>query len=435
MNINSKIETEHRVNGNIDFIKDGFAYGWAAITPDATQPNRCYLFIDGQFVSSFEAVLYRDDLKAESIRSGIVGFLQAIPFIFCDGQEHEVTLQTSDNYLISQVKKLIPRNRNLVDLNENIVFDQTNKPYGKSKKVVFLAGFTNQAKLLNYQKHFVRAFQQAGFYVIYIMASDIPDTLSEMLSHADRVIIRRNFGYDFGSWATVFQLCQHEFLAAKEVIWANDSIIGPINSIDKLLKKISKSRSDLWAITDSQDKKYHFQSYFWGVKKKVNQFVPELDAFFFYRHALPKDKEEAITHYELEGLNFFKQQGLSIDILFPEHTLISIAEKLFISELQVYSEKWQPLFNLPLIKDEIYGFNAGVLNMANSFTNRFTSNPSHMYWNALIESDFPFIKRELLAFNPGNYPFPHQFRAAFEERGATELLDDMAGAFKLSRII
>jgi hypothetical protein len=52
----------------------------------------CDLWIDGQFITAFEAVLYREDLKAESIRAGIAGFCQAIPLVFCDDQIHELSL-------------------------------------------------------------------------------------------------------------------------------------------------------------------------------------------------------------------------------------------------------------------------------------------------------------------------------------------------------
>ncbi len=259
------------------------------------------------------------------------------------------------------------------------------------------------------------------------MASDVPDTLSEIMTDADRVIVRRNEGYDFGSWATVLQRCQQEFIAVKEVIWANDSIIGPIKSLEQLLKKINASPSDIWAITDFQDIKYHFQSFLWGLKKKEHQFYPLIDAFFFYRNPLPLDKEEAINKFELEALSFFKEQGLSIDILLPEHILIKLSEEKFIAELKVYSEKWQSLFNLPLLKEELHAINESVLTMANVFINQYPTNPSHTYWNALLDSGFPFIKKELLILNPLNYPFPYQFRAVFEEHGVTVLLDDLGG--------
>ena len=141
----------------------------------------CDLWIDGQFITAFEAVLYREDLKAESIRAGIAGFCQAIPLVFCDDQIHELSLWISGSEDVINTRKIkIPKNRNLVSLDENIVFDQINKPYANHEKGLFLAGFTNQRKLLNYQKHFVKSFQQAGFYVVYILASDTPDTLTGM---------------------------------------------------------------------------------------------------------------------------------------------------------------------------------------------------------------------------------------------------------------
>ena len=158
--MNMTVKTQHKVRGSIDYIKNGFVAGWAATTPDITERNDCHLLIDGQFVASFEANLYREDLKAEAIRIGVVGFLQAIPLVFCDGQEHQLTLQTPENQLISQVKKLIARNRHFVDLDENIVFDQINKPYAAKQKLMFLAGFTNKKTLLNYQKHFVKTLKQ-----------------------------------------------------------------------------------------------------------------------------------------------------------------------------------------------------------------------------------------------------------------------------------
>ncbi|MEN9896984.1 MAG: hypothetical protein RLZZ66_633 [Pseudomonadota bacterium] len=426
----------YKISGNIDFLKDGFIHGWAVTTQDISHSNDCNLWIDGQFISIFEAVLYREDLKAEAIRSGIAGFVQPIPLIFCDDKIHNVTLKIQGSDTVIYAKEIkITKHRNSVSLDENVVFDHVNAPYSKHQKVLFLAGFTNQRKLLAYQKHFVRAFQQAGFYVVYVLASDTPNTLTGVFESADRVIVRENIGYDFGSWATVYQLCQAEFLGAKEVIWANDSMIGPLGSLENLLEKITASKADLWAITDSQEITYHFQSYFWGIKKPINQFFPVIDAFFFYRHALPKNKAEAIEHYELEAFTFFKAQGLNIDILFPEYTLIFVTKEKFMIDLQKYYEKWQFLFRLPLMKEELHKLNSSTLNMATTLINHFPVNSSHFYWDALLDSGFPFIKRELLTLNPTNYPFPEKFRATFEKYDAINLLDDLAITIKFTRII
>ena len=104
-------------------------------------------------------------------------------------------------------------------------------------------------------------------------------------------------------------------------------------------------------------------------------------------------------------------------------------------DLQMYYEKWQFLFRLPLMKEELHKLNSNTLNMATMLINHFPVNSSHFYWNALLNSGFPFIKRELLTLNPASYPFPNQFRVAFEEHNATILLDDLAKSLKFTRII
>lgn len=430
------MEDKNKIKGYIESFKDGFIRGWASITPVLKQPNICDLYIEDQFISHIEASIYREDLKDASVRSGVAGFLTPIPLLYCDNQEHIVILKKNNSDKVIDSKKLkLNRIRHIIPLDENIVFDQINTTYNHHKKVLFLAGFSNQNNLLNYQKHYVQAFQKEGFYVIYILASDEPENLVKILNDADRVIIRRNFGYDFGSWATAIQLCQNELLMAEHITFANDSMIGPIAPIKPLLEKIDKSPSSLWAITDSQDKKYHFQSYFWGLKKTPNQFLPLLDAFFFYRHALPKDKEDAINQYEIQALSFFKCQGLKVDILYPEHDLIGLAEEAFIINLQKHSEKWKNFFNLPLNEKKKRQLNKGILNLASVLINHQATNPSHMYWNVLIDANFPFVKKELLLLNPTNYPFPEQFRQVFTKHGKTNLLEDLAGTFKFSKVV
>jgi len=432
------MEEDYNIRAYIESFKDGFIRGWAAVTPNLEQPNICNLYIDGQFISHIEGGIYREDLKDASIRAGVAGFLAPVPIAFCDGKEHTVDVRQSHSDLLINSKKLkFTRNKHLLPIDENIVFDQSNKVYTKQKKLLILAGFSNQSQLLNYQKKFIETFAKAGFYVIYILASDSPENLAGTLGLADRVIVRQNLGYDFGSWATAMQVCQHEFLMAEEIIYANDSIIGPLTSIDILLEKIKQSNADIWAITDSQAIKYHFQSYFWGIKKKTAQFFPALDAFLFYRQALPQDKAEAINDFEVQALDFFKKQGISVDILFPEYVLVSLAEDRFLIELQVYSEKWKILLNAPVTKGKKKAAapNENMHNLAKIIMERRTTNSSHMYWNALIDSGFPFVKRELITLNPSNYPFPYQFRQVFEEYKVDYLLDDLATAFKLGRII
>lgn len=426
------MKEETNIRGYIELFKDGFIRGWAEASPHLDQENKFDLYIDDKFISCVDAKIYREDLKDASARSGVAGFLTPVPLVFCDGESHvvEIHARASDRAINSKELKLT-RNKHLLPIDENIVFDQINRAYKKHKKLLIFACFTNQSQQLNYQKHVIETFRKAGFYIVYVIASDNPENLTGFLGASDRVIVRRNLGYDFGSWATAVQICQEEILFAEEIICANDSIIGPIASIEPLLTKINQSNTDIWAITDSQDRKYHFQSYFWGIKKKSGHYLPLLDAFFYYRLALPEDKNEAIDDYEIQALSFFKDQGASVEIFFPESSLVPLAESRFQTDLEEYSKKWQAIDTMYKTKK----VNKHILNLAKILINRKATNPSHMYWNELVSSGFPFVKRELITLNPANYPFPYQFRQVFEEYKANYLLDDLATGFKLSRVI
>lgn len=424
---------EKNIQGYVESFKEGFVRGWVAVTSDLNKANLCDLYIDGEFISCIDANIYREDLKDALIRGGVAGFSAPIPLVFCDGIEHCIELlQVNSDLMIHSKKLKLTKIRQLVPLDENIVFDSINTPYKNNKSLLLLAGFSNQSQLLNYQKHLVKQLQLSGCYVVYIIASDEPEKLVSILGGADRVIIRRNFGYDFGSWAAAIESCKRDISMAEHIIFANDSIIGPLAPLNELFSKIEKCHTDLWAITDSKDIKYHFQSYFWGIKKKKNKHIPVIDAFFFYRCALPKDKEEAINAYEIQLFNFLISHGMSIEILFPEYDLISLAEKKFTTELKTYFNKWEYLFKVPLKKNDL---NEHIFNYAKILMERQATNSSHMYWNALFESGFPFVKKELITLNPANYPFPDQFRALFVKFKLTKLINDLSVAFKSKKIL
>ena len=313
----SKIIKEFAPCAHIEGLKNGKIKGWAAVN-ELVEDNICDLYIDNHHILTFSANIYREDLKDEYIREGVGGFLVAVPNVLCDGKVHVV-----DIVMHETTQKLYTKNLKLSNiqtfsyLQEGVLYDYIHHPYTEQKPVVLLAGFSEQNKLLNYQKYLIDTLRNAGLYVVYIIASNTPEELTGAFKTADRVIIRNNNGYDFGSWATGLLRCQKELYQTEDIYFVDDSIIGSLGSIQPLLKTIEQQECDIWAITGSHDVKYHFQSYFWGLKKSKNSFTPILDEFFFYRHPLPQSKQEAIHKYEIEGLSFFTSRELSVDILFP----------------------------------------------------------------------------------------------------------------------
>ena len=411
--------------GNIDLFQDGLIYGWA-VCSKLLEENICDLFIDGVYISTFLAHEYRADIKARSLRNGVAGFKAAVPVYYCDGNKHTVEIFKHSTKIKLHAKELTLNNiPTFKNLSESIVFNTINNEYTNQKPIVLLAGFSNQKKLLIYQKHLVKSFQEAGLYVVYIITSDFPEKLSNELTNADHIIIRQNKNYDFGSWATAWLCCQKILYETENIFFVNDSIIGPLGSINPLLEKIDKEKCNIWAITDSQEKNYHFQSFFWGIKKKTKQFFPIIDEFFFYRHPLPSNKDEAINLYEIKALNFFIDSKLTVNILFPEHTLIDMAEEEFLVDLNLHIEKWAVFFNLPFQKEVFSQIQGGLISYSDVLMNRLITNSSHVFWNILIKQGFPFIKKELITLNPANYPFPKKIRALFKESKMEILLKDL----------
>lgn len=82
-------------------------------------------------------------------------------------------------------------------------------------------------------------------------------------------IVRDNVGYDFAGWALALSVLPTLWLA-NAVLFANDSVFGPVDSpTNGLIRDSLASPADCIALTASQQESLHFQSYFFLVKRKV----------------------------------------------------------------------------------------------------------------------------------------------------------------------
>ena len=78
---------------NFEEVVDGrFLKGWAH-RAGRGQPAELDLFVDGHFICTFSAALYRDDLAAAAIGDGRRAFLLRIPDAFLDGGLHTIDIR------------------------------------------------------------------------------------------------------------------------------------------------------------------------------------------------------------------------------------------------------------------------------------------------------------------------------------------------------
>ena len=163
-----------------------------------------------------------------------------------------------------------------------------------------------------------------------------------------KILIRSNIGYDFGSWRAGILELDEEIKESESLLLMNDSLYGPINSLDTAIARTLLHEADIVCMTQNMVGGQHAQSYFTSYKKSV---------------------------------------------------ISSKLFKVFWQTLPVYACKFT------LIKEcEIYWTNRLTkegYKLAALFDTSCFGNQTHINWKELIvEHGFPFVKNELILRNP-----------------------------------
>ncbi len=164
----------------------------------------------------------------------------------------------------------------------------------------------------------------------------------------DVVLLRRNAGYDFGSWMTALRFCKQDLTGCRELILTNDSFWGPVRPLDSLFERLASSQADVVGLTDNLLYEPHLQSAFVSYRPPVlssesfNRFWDDLPLF--------PAKRALVKHCEVGLPVLLREDGFSLSSL---------------------------------------------------YTTNASGNVLHFEWRELIEGQgFPFLKVSLLRDNP-----------------------------------
>ena len=190
------------------------------------------------------------------------------------------------------------------------------------------------------------------FFVVAVAATPSllghPRSLSALRRVSDAVIIRRNEGYDYGSWMTGLRAFKELILARGQLLLSNDSFWGPVRPIKQLLERLESSTADVVGLTDNLMYEPHLQSPFLLFRRNVIQNSMFWD--FWDNIERWDTKRTIVKRYEVGLPVCLRQQGLTLE--------------------SVYS-------------------------------NQSNGNIFHAEWRSLITNQsFPFIKVSLLRDNP-----------------------------------
>ena len=189
--------------------------------------------------------------------------------------------------------------------------------------------------------------------IIFVSTSEGLQNTDSLKLYCRDIIVKENYGYDFGAWKSGLNLLGNELEDYEELILCNDSMFGPFYELEPIFNKMSNSY-DVWSMTDNMQIAHHLQSFFVVYNKKA------------FQHKLFKD--------------FWNNFKIYID----KQKLIEMNEIKFSEELLK-------------CKDLRVGSYVEAREL-DSFLNI-----THYYWDELLSKyKFPFIKKELLRDNPMN---------------------------------
>ncbi|MBQ3060491.1 MAG: hypothetical protein IJD16_09325 [Desulfovibrio sp.] len=166
-----------------------------------------------------------------------------------------------------------------------------------------------------YVEYMCRQYKAMGWKVVLASASkpERNEVLERWQEWCDAIVYRTCDGYDFTSWKAALH-CLPSLLHSEFLILCNDSVFGPIGSLDAVHKKMATIQCDFWGMTASRSIAPHLQSYYLVFSKKILRHKC-FHEFFLYVN-VENDRENSIK-YEISiaiwiALNKFKAGAYQI---------------------------------------------------------------------------------------------------------------------------
>lgn len=167
------------------------------------------------------------------------------------------------------------------------------------KRLCFFSHFDRDGIIDDYVICYLEGLKTVAESIIFISNSGLSRQEQEKLSDiAEKVIIRENTGYDFGSWKEGLDRFGFENLEKyDEIILANDSCYGPLYPFSEMFGKMAGASCDFWGVTKNNAIFPHVQSFFLVFRQSV--FQSGVFRTFWERIVPLKGKYEMVDAYEV----------------------------------------------------------------------------------------------------------------------------------------
>lgn len=196
--------------------------------------------------------------------------------------------------------------------------------------------------------------------------------LEYIVDYADKVFYRENKGYDSGAYKDVLKSLEDELKLYDELLLANDTFYGPIDSFDEMFERMDEEECDFWGITrhpagefaDGYKYNSHVQSYFIVYKEKILKSDEFVD--FWNNLKYPTSYEEAIVNYEFALNQYFADSNYVgkayMDVVAPMYQYKYSQNPCIDNAYELIKD-----FGIPILKRRCLDFNnKGCVNALNA---------------------------------------------------------------------
>jgi hypothetical protein len=264
-------------------------------------------------------------------------------------------------------------------------------------KVVVFAHYNRKGCVHDSVLYYMDALRDAGYVIVFV--SNSPQlaevALSNVLPRVALVLHRWNVGYDFGAYRDGL-LALGDLTRFDQVLLANDSVYGPLFDLGGTLARCDDG-ADIWSTTDSYDRGYHLQSYFLLFRRPA---LGNPDLMAFWRAVWPVNSRDwVIRRYEIGFTRAMRRAGLRCAALFPYDQAVTLfKERALGGTTGAYDGSAEP-------------YRVFAAKTLDAIARGQPCNAMHHFWDLLVvEMQCPFIKRELLVYNPLQVPGVCQWR-------------------------
>lgn len=403
----------------------GVASGWAVDEAEPSRELTIELYVDGELANHIPADSFRADLATKGIGSGYNGFSCDLASSLVEDRAYMISARVEGVELTRPIRvrgRAAPGKQKSVEKHKSSATPVDAKSFlhvqpeaaavarlaRNSRRLAIVVHYHAQGRIFAYHRRLLKDLRSQGFTTVLVRngSENLSTFVEAATGLADLVLVRDNAGLDFSAWISAFTLLGIEPAALTDLIFANDSVIGPLFPLSEALTQMAQAECDFWGMTDSWDHGYHLQSYFLCFKAKALESSAFGDYLSQYRH--PTDKDEIIAEGEIGLTQALLTAGLRPLAYCPytdvaKRWLLDLPRRVLDSK---YAPEAAPSVALEsALRSVLTRRTAHVATIASHVRSGQALNPSHFFWDTLI-SDFrlPFVKKDLLLKNPAGIP-------------------------------